>query len=193
MCSVAVMLHLKAELHLTSSDSNTQTKRATLQSSKLAILWEEVAVHLQLLLMQAMEQHLIPSHQAVTNISNIQAHCQLYFAIPSLPVCICTLTSTQVLLLALNSSGRWWNEISCSSQLLLLLESICLSRANHCSGVHVMTSSEQAEITHTADHFITSEWLFIYLSAAETRRDKACHSWANSPYSLRRWSGMWGS
>lgn len=88
MCSGAVMLHLKAELHLTSSDSNTQTKRATLQSSKLAILREEVAVHLQLLLMQAMEQHLIPSPQAVTNISNIQAHCQLYFAIPSLPVCI---------------------------------------------------------------------------------------------------------
>lgn len=87
MCSVAVMLHLKAELHLT-SDSNTQTKRATLQSSKLAILWEEVAVHLQLLLMQAMERHLTPSHQTATNISNIQADCQLYFAIPSLPVCV---------------------------------------------------------------------------------------------------------
>lgn len=105
----------------------------------------------------------------------------------------CTLTCSQGA--APGSELLWkmmeWNKLLVS--VALAPESICLSRANHCSGVHVMTSSEQAEITHTADHFITSEWLFIYLSAAVTCRDKACHSWANSPYSLRRWSGMWGS
>lgn len=70
-----------------------KTKEASKQnivllSYKLATLCKEVAVHLQLLLMQVIVQNLTPFHQTVANISNIQAHLQLYSAISSLPVCV---------------------------------------------------------------------------------------------------------
>jgi len=56
---------------------NPKTQQAFFPICKLATLCEEVAAHLQLLFMQATGQNLIPAHQTVTTISNIQAHLQL--------------------------------------------------------------------------------------------------------------------